>query len=83
VSIYDLDFYPLLIDPHCIEQQPEPTIDLAPECVCYLCQTSGMPRKLPVQPSEDRLCRLRDLLYRRRIIDISQLSRYGNGTIHR
>jgi hypothetical protein len=84
VSIYDLDFYPLLIeedpgevlrslrdiayfktaqghytlnwfDPCCIEQQPETTIELAPECVRYFCQTSGIPRKLPLQPSELKL----------------------------
>jgi hypothetical protein len=75
VSIYDLDFYPLLIeedpgevlrslrdvsyfktaqghyslnwfDPHRFEQQGEPIIDLAPECVRYFCQIYGIPRKL-------------------------------------
>jgi len=78
VSIYDLDFYPLLIeedpgevlrslrdiayfktaqghytlnwfDPHCIGQHQEPTIDLAPECVRYFCQISGIPRKLLIR----------------------------------
>lgn len=77
VSIYDLDFYPLLIeeDPGEVlrslrnqeyfataqghyslnwfnpQANPEfglvgePTIDLAPECVRYFCQTYGIPRK--------------------------------------